>query len=327
MKHRCALTALVLLLTLAAPARALGPAPAAPVYEGADISVYQGHVDFQRLAEGGVEIVYIRAGFGETEDARFRENAAGAAEAGLRRGFYYYVTARTAEAARAQARHFAGLLAQQRYDCRPAMDFEAFDGLSARQVRAVGLAFLEVLEAETGQVPLLYADAWAASALWSTEAFARYPLWAAAYGAAEPEVENSVWPGWAGFQYTDQGVLPGISGAVDRDRFTAAVTLAEAPAERTYTVQPGDTLWGIAERYGTTVSALAAANGIRNPSLIYPGQVLRIPGGTAERTYTVQPGDTLWGIAERYGTTVSALAAANGIRNPDLIYPGQVLRI
>ena len=75
------------------------------------------------------------------------------------------------------------------------------------------------------------------------------------------------------------------------------------------------------------MSALAAANGIRNPSLIYPGQVLRIPGGTAERTYTVQPGDTLWGIAERYGTTVSALAAANGIRNPDLIYPGQVLRI
>ncbi len=95
-------------------------------------------------------------------------------------------------------------------------------------------------------------------------------------------------------------------------------------ASGVYTVQLGDTLWGIAQRYGTTVSVLAAANGIANPDLIYPGEVLRI-GSADSNTYTVQPGDTLWEIAQQFGTTVSALAAANGIVNPDLIYPGQVL--
>ena len=50
-----------------------------------------------------------------------------------------------------------------------------------------------------------------------------------------------------------------------------------APSAGTYTVRQGDTLWGIARRYNTTVSALASLNRIANPNLIYPGQVLRLP--------------------------------------------------
>ena len=52
--------------------------------------------------------------------------------------------------------------------------------------------------------------------------------------------------------------------------------MAPKPAGRTYTVRAGDTLSGIAARYGTTYQALAAKNGISNPDLIYPGQVLKI---------------------------------------------------
>ena len=55
--------------------------------------------------------------------------------------------------------------------------------------------------------------------------------------------------------------------------------------------------------------------------------MLKLPGRAQERTYTVRAGDTLWGISRRYGTTVAELAGLNGIRNPDLIYPGQVLRL
>ncbi|MCR4402017.1 MAG: L,D-transpeptidase family protein [Firmicutes bacterium] len=51
----------------------------------------------------------------------------------------------------------------------------------------------------------------------------------------------------------------------------------EEPGSRTYVVQPGDSLWSIAKRFGTTVEALVAANSIANPELIYPGDVLRIP--------------------------------------------------
>lgn len=96
-------------------------------------------------------------------------------------------------------------------------------------------------------------------------------------------------------------------------------------------MQAGDTLSGIAAKLGVSTSAISGYRS-GNPNLIYPGEVLKINGGNtapkpAGRTYTVQAGDNLSSIAARYGTTYQALAAKNGISNPDLIYPGQVLKI
>jgi LysM repeat protein len=105
-----------------------------------------------------------------------------------------------------------------------------------------------------------------------------------------------------------------------------------AHAETRYIVQPGDTLYRIATRFGVSVSALAAANGLANPSLIYVGQVLVIPGATGGEPpagpsqYVVQRGDTLWRIAQRFGTTVQALQRANGLSGTR-IYPGQILTL
>lgn len=108
---------------------------------------------------------------------------------------------------------------------------------------------------------------------------------------------------------------------------------------RTHTVRPGETLSGIARQYGTTAQAIAQANGIANPDRIQVGQRLQIPGSgptaptnptpppSGGTTYTVRPGDTLGGIAQRHGTTVQAIAQANGITNPDRIQVGQQLRI
>ena len=94
-----------------------------------------------------------------------------------------------------------------------------------------------------------------------------------------------------------------------------------------YTVRSGDSLSAIAARFGTTVGALQSANNIRNANLIYPGQVLRVSGqATAQRAYTVRSGDNLSVIASRLGTTVGHLQSTNGIRNVNLIYPGQSLR-
>lgn len=103
----------------------------------------------------------------------------------------------------------------------------------------------------------------------------------------------------------------------------------------THVVQPGENLFRISLRYGTTVEAIAQLNGIVNPNLIHAGQVLQIPatGGPADppppapRVHVVQRGENAFRIALRYGTTVEAIAAHNGIRNPNLIYAGQVLII
>lgn len=99
------------------------------------------------------------------------------------------------------------------------------------------------------------------------------------------------------------------------------------PEERIYIVQPGDTLTAIALRYDTTVQTLMLLNHIRNPWWIYPGQRLLLPDSPPRpgRIYTVLPGDTLYSIAWRHGITVEALADANGITAPWVIYVGQQL--
>ena len=100
----------------------------------------------------------------------------------------------------------------------------------------------------------------------------------------------------------------------------------------TYIVQRGDTLSLIARRHNTTVRAIAELNGILNPNLIHVGQRLIIPGTdnsspSLTQIHIVQPGETLTRIAERYGTTVSAIAATNYVANPSLIFAGQRLAI
>ena len=95
-----------------------------------------------------------------------------------------------------------------------------------------------------------------------------------------------------------------------------------------YYVQYGDTLSGIAYKYGVNVYTLARNNGISNPNWIYPGQRLKVTGNVpTQRTYTVRYGNTLSGIAYRYGVNVYTLARNNGISNINWIYPGQRLNI
>lgn len=108
---------------------------------------------------------------------------------------------------------------------------------------------------------------------------------------------------------------------------------AEGHSGHVYIVQQGDTLFSIARRFGVSIRDLAAANGIRWNAWVYVGQRLIIPtGGAAGRSsggtgvYVVQPGDTLFSIARRHGTSVAALQAANGLRST-LIYVGQRLVI
>lgn len=107
------------------------------------------------------------------------------------------------------------------------------------------------------------------------------------------------------------------------------------PRPLSYVVQPGDSLAAIAAKWGTTVQALVAANGIVDPNLVAAGTQLRMPYGatphieapTGGESYIVASGDTLWSIAQRFGTSVDALMAANGLSDPGLLLVGQRLVI
>ena len=119
--------------------------------------------------------------------------------------------------------------------------------------------------------------------------------------------------------------------------FSAQPLEAAPGAEGTiiHLVERGENLSVIAARYGTTVAAIVQANNIANPNLIYVGQRLTIPSAvqpppelpTQAQVHVVRPGEYLSLIARLYGTTVWALAAANDLSNPSLIYPGQRLII
>jgi LysM repeat protein len=133
-----------------------------------------------------------------------------------------------------------------------------------------------------------------------------------------------------------------------------AMVAAQGSGEQVkHTVQAGENLYHIALQYGTTVEAIAQANGITNPNLIFVGQVLVIPQGTTpvptatpvttgtvtptaipvtppttgEIVHVVQPGENLFRISLKYNLLTSIVAAYNGITNPNLIYVGQKIRI
>ncbi|MFP4153616.1 MAG: LysM peptidoglycan-binding domain-containing protein [Alkalispirochaeta sp.] len=86
-------------------------------------------------------------------------------------------------------------------------------------------------------------------------------------------------------------------------------------------VQDGETLYGIARRYGVSPGDLTEQNGIASPDLLLPGTLLTIPN-----RYTVERGDTLYSIARRYDTTVEALTESNGLSTSS-IREGQILTL
>lgn len=104
---------------------------------------------------------------------------------------------------------------------------------------------------------------------------------------------------------------------------------ADAPVSGggTYTVKKGDTLSGIASKFGTTWQELQRLNGLPDPNRIYPGQVLKVTGSKPSKTYKVVKGDTLSGIGQKTGKRWQDIAAVNGIKAPYTIYPNQILKL
>lgn len=187
--------------------------------EGIDVSHWEGDINFREVKDAGIRFVYIKSSEGDSYiDPDFERNYREARKVRLKIGFYHYVTARTAEEARKEARHFAEVIRGKKYQGRPVMDFESFGNLTKERINEISLAFLQELREATGRSVAIYSDASNAADTFDAR-LSVYPLWIAQYGGSHPDMQNH-WRRWSGWQYTDSGRVSGISGTVDRDYFT-----------------------------------------------------------------------------------------------------------
>ena len=214
--------------------------------------------------------------------------------------------------------------------------------LTAAPAGAATAQDVRPIEKQRGGAPVRILPAQAAPASYVVQPGDTISAIAARFGLRTVDVLT-----WNGLSWRSV-IYPGQTLTLQTAAAAAAPAAAPTPppASTTHAVVAGDTVYAIAQKYGTTVDAVLSANGLTRASVIYPGQTLVVSGGAeppaatpaaapapapaaapAAATHTVVAGDTLFGIAGRYGTTTQALYALNGLGPSSIIYPGQKLAV
>lgn len=314
-----------------------------------DVSEWQGNIDFKKAKASGVNGAVIRAGYGKgNDDSKFKAYIEGAIAAGIEYiGVYWFSYAYNADMAAQEAQFCNATVLPYKDKLNLGVYFD-WEYDSMRYANRLGIkcdkalitdmnvAFCKKIT-ELGYKAGYYLNKDYSKNYIDESRLKNYRRWYAWYNKDKPE-NTYLW------QYSNVGKVSGISGDVDMDELLGNASSVSKPTNNTnntnkvtYIVKSGDTLSGIAAKYGTTYQKIAADNGIKNPNLIYPGQVLTINKGSGSGSgsgsnssntyYTVKSGDTLSEIAEKYNTSVRKLVELNNIKNADLIYPGQKLRV
>lgn len=335
------------------------PLTASANMNGIDVSNWQRGIDVTQMHD--VEFVIAKATEGTSYvnpdcDRVYQD----AKNSGKKTGVYHF--ARKGDAI-AQAKYFVDHISGYIGHSVLVLDYE-----SSAVDQGVGWAkdWLDAVYNMTGVKPVIYMSNSVIHRYDWRSVSEHYSLWNAGYYSGYNTiygfVDNPPLRGSLGafydntvmYQYTSSGRLRGWSENLDLDIFygdsadwdkLAGYVASDnyKPSEPNhkaedrvvyYTVQSGDTLSRIAQRYKTTYKYLAELNGIANPNLIYPGQVLTISGAYSSNTntesvatYTVKNGDCLSAIGKRLGVSWLDIANRNGIHSPYTIFPGQVLTV
>ena len=189
---------------------------------GIDVSVYQGDIDWPRVAGAGVRFAIVRVGDGLGHDSKFQRNWDGAKAAGITRGVYQFF--RSDDDPIAQADILIDAVGHlEPGDLPPVADVESTDGVSNATRAARLQQWLDHVEAALGVVPLIYTGGY----FWQDNVardFSRYPLWHAGYtGGTCPSTVADQWPAWTFWQFSSTGRVAGISGDVDENRFNGSL--------------------------------------------------------------------------------------------------------
>ena len=258
-----------------------------------DVSHWQGNIDFNKVKQSGIEGVIIKAGGSDAgfyTDARFNDNYNKALNAGLHIGSYYFVgkNCLSAEDGKADAQRFINIIKGKKFDLPVYMDVEAQEPKQNDKVTDSIIGFCEEME-KNGYFVGVYASDLSGfkDRINLSRIQGKYTLWVARYGSRPTYVKN-----YDVWQYTDIGNVPGIS----------------------------ENVVDINECYKDFPSIIK--NGFNGYS-----ENKEPKEEKKEIIYTIKSGDTLSAIAKKYNTTVENLVNKNSIKNPNLIYPNQKIKI
>lgn len=187
-------------------------------YSGIDVSKWQGEIDWEKVADDGVEFAMIRAGYGKWSsniDAQFAENMEGAHAAGIACGAYWYSYAETAAEAQTEANCFLNAIEGYQFEYPLAFDIEdeIHMNLTETQISAIIEAFCSVLE-DAGYYVCVYSYGWFLSTMVSDTILQTYDVWVAHTGVSAPSYSKTSYGIW---QYSHTSSFEGITGDVDAD--------------------------------------------------------------------------------------------------------------
>lgn len=304
--------------------------------EGIDISEWQGDINLASYKPG---FVIIRAGYGTTEDRQFRNNVNKCISQNIPFGVYLYSYALSDVAASYEADFVLNILAPYKDHVRMGVWFDMEDadhykarrgfGFNSNNISPICAAFCSKVEAAGYYTGIYTSQSWLAYLNGSVK---RYDRWVASWGSNNGSLNNDTSNLGTLHQYTSKPLDKNVA-YVPLDTYN----IQGGAPQAAYSAAPAPfSAFDVAMR----VIRGEYGNGnerVRRLEAEYPGksgEIQKVVNGilSGARTdnvvrYIVRPGDTLWGIARKYNTTIDKIVSLNGIQNPNLIYAGQNLRV
>jgi len=314
-------------------------------YKGIDVSVWQGDIDMIKVKASGFSFVIIRAGYGAgNKDKWFESNYKKAKAAGLHVGAYWYSYASSADGAKQEAQAFAGALSGKQLDYPVYIDIEEKSQLSRGQAFCSNLitAFCTELE-RRGYFAGFYTSLSSLNTVVSESVRKRFTVWVAQWAS-----KCSYSGAYGIWQCSSNGSVPGINGRVDMDwcyidfpsviknggfngyaKGTASGSTPAAPAQKSVDELASEVITGKWGNGSDRKNRLTAAGYDYSAVQDRVNERLGASAKSSAVYYTVKRGDTLSGIASRYGTSISAIQKLNSslIKNVNLIQVGWKIRV
>ena len=303
---------------------------------GIDVSLCQGSIDWEAVKASGVKFALIKAGENDFKDPRFEENYNACRRIGLQIGAYWYCQVTTVEGARAEARCCMKVLSGKIFEYPIYYDIEEKKTFNTgyNNVNAMIQAWHDELRPNKWYSGLYMSRSHIQSMVDPNLAY-KYALWVAEWGShCYYDGDYGMW------QYSSEGEVDGINGRVDCDLCSKPYpdtiinggwnnnkASSPAPAKKT-NKQIAEEVWQGKWGNGADRKKRLTDDGYDyNTVQKLVDEMANNYNHRNDVRYVVKAGDTLSEIAQKFNTTYQKIAADNGIKNPNLIYAGQVLKI